>query len=588
MKYDVLLLNLHRKHFRYNINHGDFAGLHLIAAFLEKNGFKARVFGNDLHKGWRLIEEICADQLIGMIGLYCDFENVTDIEGISRRIKARYNIPVVVGGPQATALTEKFLLESGCDVIVRGEGELTMLELACFFIDKVGRLQEINGISFLEQEKHVVRPTQQLIENLDVLPFIDAKYSLNNDFRQEHSAIMTGRGCPFQCAFCHEGHHTKTMRLRSVKNVLLEIQQIFQRHPKQKYLLFTDDTFTLNPLRVKELCTGMKEIQKEYPFIWFCEGHVKTLCQYPEMIDDMVDAGLHRIQLGIEAGTSEVLTAYRKGSTPEDIKQLVALCRDKGVHQLYGNIILGGAFFSKEIWEKDKQFAQEILEIGQGILELGVVFFWPLPETAMTKNPLAYGIRVQDAEFLTSVGDFPLSDTEKSTIWEINEMGRVLQQEIFNQMKGMLAQQKIPHERIASWFQIEQKHNGGAGMWYQLADNMPFLGPYYQLLASGAVCRSKDIDAKCLAIWHPQRVVVMQHHIRTDISGDSYIDDVKLSRLDRELLRYSTGKLELQTVLERVYPEFAKMYVDYEEFCQAALHAMGEMEQRYWLVYSEI
>ena len=588
MNYDILLLNLHRKHHHAEVNHGDFAGLHLIAAFLGQNGFEARVFGGDLHAGWRLLEETYAVQAKGMIGLYCDFENVTEIKAISCRIKAKYNIPVIVGGPQATALNEVFLVESFCDVIVRGEGELTMLELAHHFLDKAGKLEDINGIAFINQGKYVVRPPQPLIENLDALPFINAKYSLNHDFRQEHSSIMTGRGCPFQCAFCHEGHHTKKVRFRSVDNVLKEIRQIFQDHSEQKYFLFTDDTFTLQPLRVKEICAGVKELREEYPFIWFCEGHVKTLCQHPEMIDDMVEAGLHRIQLGIEAGTREVLNSYRKGSTPEEIKQLVILCRDKGVQQLYGNIIIGGAMFSREVWERDRVFVRELLEAGRGTVEIGVVFFWPLPETSMTKDPAAYGIRLHDVDFLTSVGDFPLVDTEQLTLWEINEMGRLLQQEIVKHMQFMLTQQMIPHERILSWFQIGQAHYGGAGMWYQLAERMEFLGSYYTLLASSTVRRSKDIDSDFLATWHPQRLIVMQHHVRTESSGDSYIEDIKLSSLDRELLRYSTGKLKLQSVLDRIYPDFITKFTDYEEYCQAALQSLEKMEQRYWLVYSEI
>ena len=588
MSYDVLLLNIHRKYFKGNINYGDFAGLYLITAFLEQNGINAKVFGGNLNQGWKIIKEECEFEKISMIGLYCDFENVTEIEAVCRRIKEIYSIPVIVGGPQATALDKQFMEKSGCDVIVRGEGELTMLELAHYFFDKVGTLYDINGIAFLDKGNYMIQPDQVLIENLDLLPFIDAKHSLNHDFRNLYSSIMTGRGCPFHCAFCHEGHHTKRVRFRSVDNVLQEIKQIFLVNPQQRYLLFTDDTFTLQPQRVKAICEGILELQKEHEFIWFCEGHVKTLCQNPEMIDDMVAAGLHRIQLGIEAGTQDVLTAYRKGSTPDDIRNLIALCRDKGVQQVFGNIILGGAHFSKEVWEQDKNFIKEILEIGQGILEIGVVFFWPLAETAMTKNPASYGITIADGNFITSFGDFPLTETKELTVWDINEMGKTSREEFAKYMESMLERKIIPHHRILSWFQTAQKCNAGAGMWLQMVEGKEPMASYYNLLASGAVARSADIPHNQLDVWHPQRVMSMSEYIETGVTGISRIGDNNLSCMERQILRYSTGKLALHNVLAHVYEFVKNEFTTYEKFEKTAKVVMEKMEERYWLVYSEM
>lgn len=566
------------------MNYGDFAGLHQIAAFLGRNGFEARVFGGDIYEGWERIQYFCDNQNDGIVGLYCDFENVLDIMKICKMIKSRYGVSVIVGGPQATALGEQFLKESGCAAIVRGEGELTMLELAQCFLDNAGILEEVKGIAFIKKNgKYCCNSSQTLIKNLDKLPFIDAKYSLNSDFRREHSAIMTGRGCPFRCSFCHEGHHNKVVRLRSVPNVLQEIKEILEKHPQQKYILFTDDTFTLDPMRVKALCAGMKELQKEKPFVWFCEGHVKTLHKHPEMIDDMVAAGVHRIQLGIEAGTSKVLDAYRKGATPEEIKELVAICRDKGVRQIYGNIILGGAFFSKNVWEQDRNFIKELLELGQGVVEIGIVFFWPLPETSMTQNPKEYGIRIQDYDFLTSFGDFPQTDTEQLTVWEINEMGRVFHEEILQQMDSMLNEGGIPHERILAWYENEHEYHCGTGAWYQIIENKEIMGSYYKFLMRGA-SRLQDIS-QSLGNWCPQRTFSLRHHLKTDIDGKSYIGETMISDLERALLQYSTGKLTLDEILKKVYLLFEGDYENYEKYRQHALASFKNMDNKFLMVY---
>ena len=145
------------------------------------------------------------------------------------------------------------------------------------------------------------------------------------------------------------------MRFRSVANVLAEIDDYLAKNKSENlYILFTDDTLTLQPKRVKELCDGLVKRQKKRSFKWFCEGHVHTLYNHPEMIADLGRAGCTRIQLGIEAGTAPVQKAYGKNTTPEEILSVVRQCRDAGIKQIYGNIILAGANFSKEIYDHEK------------------------------------------------------------------------------------------------------------------------------------------------------------------------------------------------------------------------------------------
>ena len=192
---------------------------------------------------------------------------------------------------------------------------------------------------------------------------------------------MTGRGCPFRCAFCHEGTHTRAVRFRSVENVFAEIDAYLDVcDDDEHYILFTDDTFTLNGERVKQICAGLAERRKRHKFKFFCEGHVHTLYKNPEMIHDLATGGCVRIQLGIEAGTAQILKTYGKQSTPEEIFEVVRLCRDAGIEQVYGNIILGGADFTRETFEADKNFVRELIAESQGVVEIGIVFFGRCPK----------------------------------------------------------------------------------------------------------------------------------------------------------------------------------------------------------------
>ena len=161
------------------------------------------------------------------------------------------------------------------------------------------------------------------------------------------------------------------------------------------------------------------------------------------MIKDIAAAGALRIQLGIESGVPRVLEAYRKHTTPEEIKEVVAACRETGRMQIYGNIILGSAFFSKEIYEQDLAFGKELLEWGQGALELNVVCYWPLPETSITKEPEKYGIQIVDYDFYTSAEDFPQTETEEMSRWEILRLAQHMEKEFAGKRKEMLLEGRV-------------------------------------------------------------------------------------------------------------------------------------------------
>lgn len=93
---------------------------------------------------------------------------------------------------------------------------------------------------------------------------------------------MTSRSYLFHCAFCHEVAHTKAIRFRSVENVLPEIDVYLKNwRDDETYIVFSDDTFTLNFDRLKKFFVGLSERQKHYNFNFFCEGHVHTLYKNP-------------------------------------------------------------------------------------------------------------------------------------------------------------------------------------------------------------------------------------------------------------------------------------------------------------------
>lgn len=583
---DIVFLNLHRGYLDFVPGYGGFLGIYLLSAFVNANGYAGQGYAGALHRGRELIDEACREHGVQVVGLYCDYANVTENISLARYVKRRYGLPVLLGGPQAGSLGRDFLAESGVDCIVRGEGELTVLELLDYYIDGTGELADIYGIAYLEGAEagarvgrlHVTPPRPPIV-NLDALPYIDADCYLVPRHDWHELSLMTGRGCPFDCIFCHEGSHTRRVRYRSVANVLGEIDAFFAHHPHVKdcYILFTDDAFTLDAQRVHELCTALAERQQRYGFHWFCEGHIHTLAQHSGMIRDMAAAGLQRLQLGIEAGTERVLTAYHKHTTPEEIKAVVAMCRDAGIQQIYGNIILGSAYFSSETYAADLAFGKELLHIGAGTLELGVVTYWPLPGTELTDHPERYGLRIVDRDFLTSVDDFPQTETAEIDRWELQRLAQQMERELAAVRCEMLLAGEVPMERILTWYPSSSVFKS-YGFWWQSLRKLPNLHAYGHLLLTHEGMTGREAEPLGRSA-HPMRVLSLQQYLHLDEAGGE-IADVHITQLEAEVLVLCTGRSSCEAIFRRL--QAAGQLNAYEELQDI----LAWLERHYLIVYS--
>lgn len=572
---DIAFFNLHRRYVNNDSQFGSFLGIFLLSAFLSKNGHYAQGYAGALSEGKSLLDEICTQGLVKSIGLYCDYENVTENIYLSRYIKEQYGLPVFVGGPQATALGEKFLLDSTCDAIIRYEGELTMLELLDCVLDECGDFSDIRGIEYLLDGRLVQNPDRQPIANLDALPFIDDECYLKWPTRPDILNIMTGRGCPFNCAFCHEGSQTRQVRLRSVDNVLAEIDVFLAKSQagREPYILFVDDTLTLSPKRVRALCAGLQERKKHHSFQWFCEGHVHTLYAHPEMIDYLAEAGVTRLQLGIESGNQKVLDAYRKGSTLDEIREVVRWCCDADIPQICGNLILGGAFFSQTIYEQDLAFAKELLSLSHGRLDMGVVSYWPLHGTSMTEHPEYYGLQIFDKNFLTSVGDFPQTETKEMDRWDIFWLIQKTWDELEEHMMAMVRHDEVPRELIFSWLSASKQHIVQS-VWGIYLSKQEDLLAYYSMLSSRETYSSDELQMDFIDA-HPMRTMPATKALTYTLDGGVALkyDRYCLSEWEKNVFILATGKLSIRDIATALHDKFSTSICDAELLtCRAVLN----------------
>ncbi|MCX8131427.1 MAG: B12-binding domain-containing radical SAM protein [Clostridia bacterium] len=562
-------------------------GLKALAAFVEDKGYNAKVFSGPAHIALSVVDQEISEYGLDVVGLYCDYENCSVVESFCRTVKNKWGTKVFIGGPQAVALGDSFLKNSCCDVLIRGEGEYPVYELLEFFLHGCGSLETIAGVSYLDKDNHLIslkpRPP---INDLDGLPFRKPGKDWTSYKNRKSFTLLTGRGCPFNCAFCYEGSVPGKVRLRSVDNVISELRCALEHNPGIRYIWFADDTFTLDPKRIEAFSREFANLRREYDFVWFCECHPSTFIRWPDMLSAMLESGLVRMQIGIESGSPRVIELYRKQATLEQIEDVVQQCWKKGLPQLAGNIIIGGALETRQTFDETKKFVARLLDIGPGMVDITSTFFLPLPNTALTCNPSAFGLNIIDIDSLTSSGDIAVAETRDLSREEITSMRMEFTNHILTKMLNLQEEGHISEARILEDFRLKHKY-GIESNWYKMVyspDNI--LKNYYTLMEQGSIVNSKLIPGS--EIWNhcPIRTFRLWEYCDFD-SGNPIIARQKLSWLEFELILSCTGTTTLNKICMCLYSNFKNDFSCYEDFCTAVLGIMSRFEGRRWLGYTE-
>ncbi|MCZ2808080.1 MAG: radical SAM protein [Candidatus Bathyarchaeota archaeon] len=300
-----------------------------------------------------------------IIGFSVLLSTAKEAPKIAERVKTENpNITVVFGSHHATFNAERILKKYPfVDIIVRGEGEHTSLEIArC--LEKQRNLDKVEGITFRKNGRIVSNPDRPLNKDIDALPFPDRNLAgvqyVSTIFgakinTRKFTTMLSSRGCPFNCSFCGIRKFTRrAWRPRSVENVMAELEYLQSEGYEQ--FLFADDNFTLNAKRVSKLCRSIKKEGMDIE--WFCDSRVDHISY--DMFRDMVNAGCRCLFFGIESANQRILDYYRKGITPEQSEKAVRKARKAGIDIIVGSFIVGAPDETQREIINTLQFANKL------------------------------------------------------------------------------------------------------------------------------------------------------------------------------------------------------------------------------------
>lgn len=345
------------------------------------------------------------------------------------------NMPIVMVGGHVAALPARTLQEEACDFVCQGEGPVSILELVEALTagndqyKKVGDLWYREGGKpfdttqgkpvFSGRRSHLVWNLDQEMDGMayDLFPMDlykahDWHCNFNEDARQPYASMYTTLGCPYHCDFCNiqlpfrSGERLKSEERTIGKRLPLNVQQnasanSYRRWSPQtvvawvdrlvkeygiKNIKFADELFVQHKAHVTSICKMLAE--RKYDLNIWCYARPDSV---NDMQDDLKNAGINWVCLGIEGGNVQSRMNVDKKFDQQSIYKVVGLLKNAGIHVL-ANYIFG-------LPDDDLTAMQQTYDLAVDLDAPSSNFYscMALPGTALYNNAIAGGLKLPDS-----------------------------------------------------------------------------------------------------------------------------------------------------------------------------------------------
>jgi len=268
------------------------------------------------------------------------------------------DIVIIFGGPIffENRFVGEILKEEFVDIIIPGEGEVTLVELARFIQEKKD-INKCPGICFRYKERIIDTSPRETIENLDRLPFLDfSDLPLSNYDDSRHLVFMAGRGCTQRCVFCSSRAFWPGYRAMSGERIFREIEfhkkKLGSINPDLRHVDFLDLMFNGNMKYLIQFCDLM--IESKLDIFWSANMIIRPEMS-SEVIKKLKDSGCEHVIFGIESGSQHVLDLMKKHYRIEDADRIIKSMREAGI-RVTANFMFGFPGETEEDFAKTLDF----------------------------------------------------------------------------------------------------------------------------------------------------------------------------------------------------------------------------------------
>jgi len=364
---------------------------HLALAYLgavsERRGDEVRVYDADVED--QPLQEFLHEFRPHLAGITTNTPQAKQAWRTAATIKKEMDIPIVLGGPHVSVVSEELDFESlrqpPVDMVVRGEGEGPWLEISnkvdvylrdqpefsatALMNPELDLFRDIQSLSYKTGDGQLHRnPDGPVIADLDSLPWpayhlfkMDRYTNLQpatDAVPGERSfSILTSRGCPYRCTFCSQSIMPIKWRARSPENVIEEWRHLVKDLGALEIGVL-DDSANIRRNRLIQLADDLVANKLNHvPFI-FVNGIRANLADI-ELLARLKAAGLKRTAFGVETGDEQMIIKIDKHVDHNTIRQAFKNAKAAGIETI-GFFIIGLPGDTRETMQKTIDFAIEL------------------------------------------------------------------------------------------------------------------------------------------------------------------------------------------------------------------------------------
>ena len=315
----------------------------------------------------------------------CYIWNISYVKNLIREVhKVLPDTAIWLGGPEVSYDARK-VLEEHPEVtgVMKGEGEVTFLELAGFYLEGISELAKIEGITYRDGDQIQENPWRG-ITDLSTIPFV---YKDLEKFENRIIYYESSRGCPFSCSYCLSSIDKK-LRFRDLSLVKKELQ-FFLDH-KVPQVKFVDRTFNCKHDHAMAIWKYIQEHDNGITNFHF-EVAADLLNDEEIRLIRQMRPGLIQLEIGIQSANPKTIREIHRTMDLKKVRAKVERIREKGnVHQ-HLDLIAGLPY---ENYESFGHSFNEVYAMHPDQLQLG--FLKVLHGSFMYDNAEAYGLVWQD------------------------------------------------------------------------------------------------------------------------------------------------------------------------------------------------
>ena len=360
----------------------------IVAAMAEQSGWQIQLIDGQIEQldDSSILQRVIDfnPDLIGLTSTTPFFHNTVDF---ARMAKKRLNVPIIMGGTHVSICREKsFDACDDLDYAVIGECETTFPLFIKSFAEG-DHFPNVPGIMMRKGEDIIYYGDIVPIEDLDKSP-LPARHLLRNDKyilgslkgTKQYTTVQMSRGCPFSCVFCAADLHGKRFRLRSINNVMEELEMIINKFGT-KHIYFVDDVLTLNRDFIFSFCDEIEKRHLKFTF----EGSTRADLWDEELAKRLKKCGLIRISFGLETADLRVREIIKKDVSLESYIKANKLSNRLGI-ETTNSVIIGLPGDTRESIERTISFLCKARDLFHVTLNIAVPY--PGTEIKMVSTDL--------------------------------------------------------------------------------------------------------------------------------------------------------------------------------------------------------